>query len=99
MGLEEQGSYFTVGLFSNLPALLDMNMQQALGKIPIAESMKQALIEHRGKMGEVLQACIQYQETAWDRLAHMNGELSMLRDCYLEAIAWSNDMSREMRAD
>ena len=99
MGLEEQGSYFTVGLFSNLPALLDMNMQQALGKIPISESMKQALIDHSGQMGEVLKACIQYQETAWDRLEHMNGQLSMLRDCYLEAIAWSNEMSREMRTD
>ena len=98
-GIDDEGSYFTVGLFSNLPALLDINMAQALGKIPISETMKQALIDHKGPMGEVLKTCILYQETAWDKLPAMNGELTVLKECYLEAISWANDIQREIRAD
>lgn len=95
-GLSEKDQYFTAGLFSNLPALLDMDIEEILKPMPLTDSLKDALINHKGPVGETLKFCIKYEQTDWDNLVSINTETDIIKNCYLESIRWANEISKEI---
>lgn len=87
---EESATYFMAGLFSNLDALLGIPMAELIEQLPLSETVKQALAEGRGELGEVLQLVIGYERGA-DHL--LRGEALPAReivDCYLGALTWAD---------
>lgn len=47
-------SYFTVGLFSSLDAIMDSEMEILLDKLNLSKPVEQALLHHEGELGQPL---------------------------------------------
>ncbi len=95
-GLADPEQYFTAGLFSNLPALLDMSIEEILKPMPLTDALKNALSNYTGPIGKTLQFCINYEQINWDNLISINTETDTVKKCYLESIRWANDIIKEL---
>ncbi len=97
---DEADSFFTVGLFSALEALLCQPMEELLEPLPLAEPLVAALLENAGPMGRALAWTLAYERGQDRRLAAIAKRegirLSTLRDAYLEAIGWAEASSRAL---
>ena len=64
---EEPRTYFVVGLFSVLDALLDCPMQEVLGSLPLSEEVNAALLDYQGLLGRALSTVLAYERAEWDQ--------------------------------
>jgi len=90
-GYKNREAFFTVGLFSALDAFLDCSMKDALELLPLSQEIRDALLLHRGPLGEVLQYVLTYEQ-ALDTLDLTRIQGDTLRNTYLDSIAWGNDL-------
>ncbi len=58
---ELRNSAFTVGLLSVLDALLDQHMDLILSELALSAEINAALLEHRGKLGQILELTQRYE--------------------------------------
>ena len=86
-------TYFLVGLFSNLDALLGVPMPDVLDMLPLADEIKQALLDHTGGYGETLATVIAYEQDDFDNLDSGELDPQQIVDCYIKAIAWADGVS------
>ena len=84
--------YFMVGLFSNIDALLDQPLEVLTGKMPFSDEIIDALLNHKGSMGSVLNCVINYECGNWNYIPENYCKVSVLRGAYLEAVEWSADI-------
>ncbi len=90
-------SFFTVGLFSLMDALMGMPMGRLLETLPFSAEVKAALVERAGVRGEAV-ACVESLEqgapqgTAFQGLS---GE--MISELYLEALGWADQALSTVR--
>ena len=89
-------SFFTVGLFSALDALMDNSMEEILTQLPLAEHISSALLYHKGIHGKVLASVLAYERGAWEQAGCNRLSASQVRDCYLSALRWAGDVSRQL---
>ena len=59
-------TFYTVGLFSVLDALLDVSMETALEALPLSAEVHDAVAHRTGIMGETLAGVIAYEQGDWD---------------------------------
>ena len=90
-GVAEKDSYFIVGLFSILDALLDQPLNTVLENLPLDEAINQALLEFKGDMGKALSCSISCEQCIWDGIGLPNISMVKLSDMYMEATAWSRE--------
>jgi EAL and modified HD-GYP domain-containing signal transduction protein len=83
---------FTLGLFSVLDALTDTSMYTALENLPLTPSMRGALIDHTGA-GRLLDCVTAIEHGNFE---HASQILSDSSEHYLESVAWSNDVAKQM---
>ncbi|MBP7900586.1 MAG: EAL domain-containing protein [Gammaproteobacteria bacterium] len=87
--LPQRESFFMVGLFSCLDALMDADMPTLMEAMPLHESIKTALIDKQGVMGEALSCvlAIEQGKTAQTQFMQLNaGEISSY---YMQAMWWA----------
>ncbi len=89
--LENKEQYFTVGLLSNLDALLDKPMEDLLDHIPLSTTIKMALLDAEGRLGEILQGVVLYEHSEWERLKKLSIDIEAYRAAYLAAIQWADE--------
>ena len=85
---------FTLGLFSVLDALMDTTMREATELLPLADDMREALVERTGPMGDLLRVVIAREEGDpgdAPRIPHAD-------ECYLRAVIWANDAAESLFA-
>jgi EAL and modified HD-GYP domain-containing signal transduction protein len=92
LGAAAPDTYFTVGLFSVLDALMDMPMEKTLEALPLSAEVEAALLERQGPMGEVLDCVVAYERADWGRLAALDLPPAAIRRAYLDAIAWVDEV-------
>lgn len=61
LGRSDVQRFYIVGLFSVIEALLDVPAQQALGRLPLATEIVDAIVSGGGIMGEVLRGVVAYE--------------------------------------
>lgn len=83
--------YFTVGLFSNLDAMLDQELQVLLEDVPLTQEIKNALLYHEGDLGKVLYHVNSYIHANWDRVDCNRLTADQYRECYMASLEWSKD--------
>ena len=94
---EQPDSFFTVGLFSALDALMDNSMEEILTQLPLADHIAQALLHKGGGLhGEVLNCVLAYERGEWENLGCSQLGTHRLRTCYLEAVQWANTACRQL---
>jgi EAL and modified HD-GYP domain-containing signal transduction protein len=85
-------SCFTIGLFSVLDALLDLPMSKALELLPLADDVKQALVDRQGPMGLILECILAYENGIWSQVNCNGLDLETISQAYLASIAETNEL-------
>ncbi len=80
---------FTVGLFSILDALFDREMNDLIGPLPLDESLKLALIDRGGPLGQLITYAEQYEAGRWSALLESRFEPVTLVSAFIEANRWT----------
>lgn len=96
LGQKDADSYFTVGLFSNLDALMDQPLIDLVEPLPLAKEMKDALLTQSGAMGEVLHCVLAYEGGNWDEVCVDRLKPAEIRQAYVDSLHWSREMNREL---
>jgi len=91
----ETATYFTVGLFSMLDAMLDMSMEELLASLPLAAPVRQALLDYTGELGQVLHCVVAYDIGDWSDVP-CPLDIATVRETYLAAVTWAEDMGRAL---
>lgn len=84
---------FTVGLFSVLDALLDQPLSEILSQVPLSQEITSALLEGHGPMGLLLNCVLAYEKGHWEEASCHQVSQIEVRDAYLEAVRWADEMS------
>jgi EAL and modified HD-GYP domain-containing signal transduction protein len=87
-------SYFTVGMFSVLDALLDLPMAEAIHLLPFSDAVRSALLRQEGAMGSMLRAVTAYEVGNWRGAKCEDLSFGVIRDCYLEAVSFAWELTR-----
>jgi EAL and modified HD-GYP domain-containing signal transduction protein len=91
---------FMVGIMSLMPALLGTAMPEIVAQLPLAERVRQALIDRRGQHGQLLQLVEATEqldpfvlEEALRRVPGVSADF--LDHCLASALAWANGLGQE----
>lgn len=91
-------SYFTVGLFSTLDALLSAPMERVVRKLPLGEELQHALLEKRGPMAEALRCTLAYERGDWDAVQCFSLTRATIKEAFLGAVVWVEAVDQEIAA-
>ena len=80
---EGPDTFFTIGLFSALDALMDNTMEEILTQLPLAEHISNALLHHQGVHGEILSCVLAYERGEWEQVSSSTLAMSRIRKCYI----------------
>jgi c-di-GMP phosphodiesterase len=94
MGAPNADSYFLVGLFSLVDALLNVPMTEAIQLLPFSKQIREGLLNHEGPMGSVLRCVLAYESGNWNDAHCGSLEPATIRQCYLDAIAAAKKMPK-----
>jgi EAL and modified HD-GYP domain-containing signal transduction protein len=86
--MADSETYFLVGLFSVLDALMDLPIEQVLSTLRLSDAICAALMEGYGPMGSALGCTLNYERAAWDQVGFLNLDPGRIRDIYLETLGW-----------
>ena len=92
-------SYFTVGLFSALDALMDNTMEEILTQLPLADHISAALLQKTGLLGETLNCVLAYERGQWQDLNFNHLDPKQIKQCYLDALTWAGEVCRQLIED
>ncbi|HUO71774.1 MAG TPA: HDOD domain-containing protein [Solirubrobacteraceae bacterium] len=87
LGLANPGELFTLGMFSVIDAMMDAPMPDVLASLPFPADMREALINHRGEKGLLLE-CVATLETG--ELDRARTIVSRASELYTESLIWAN---------
>jgi EAL and modified HD-GYP domain-containing signal transduction protein len=89
-------SLFLMGVFSVLDAMLEMPMEDALKLVLVSGDIREALVSHTGKYGDVYNFMIDYESADWGAVSRslIIHDLSTedVYDAYVESLCWYRDM-------
>lgn len=98
-GYPNKDSFFLVGLFSVLDALLDMGMDELVESMSLADDINRALLLKEGDAGKVLTTVTAYGQGEWEHAAIEAFDLEILNKAYLDALKWAREMAGAVAAD
>jgi c-di-GMP phosphodiesterase len=90
--LPKPESFFTIGLFSALDAIMDQPLEELLKELPLSDDSKAALLQHQGVYGEALNCTLAMEKGDYDRIGFCDLALADLSDIYLDAINWADNL-------
>ncbi|MGO9788422.1 MAG: hypothetical protein ACLP8S_02520, partial [Solirubrobacteraceae bacterium] len=92
--LETNGNeMFTLGLFSVIDARFDTPMAELLSTLPLASDMCEALLEHKGRKGELLECLTALEDGDFDQA---EGILPTACELYISALAWAEEITEPL---
>ncbi len=86
IGRDDPDAFFTVGLFSALPLLLDASMEQILAELPLSDDVKMALIDHEGALGEAVKCTLAYEAAQWEHPECLGLSVKQLHKAFMDAV-------------
>ena len=94
---ETPGELFTLGLFSNIDAILDQPMGDVMNRLPLTERIKIALTERTNELGLYLSLSEHYERGEWDKVCEIACRLNIsecqIPEMYVEACEWADELS------
>ncbi len=95
---KDKDSFFTVGLFSTLDAMMDAPIDEILSSLPLAEEVSAALLEHEGQAGKALACTMAYERGNWDQVEFEGLDDDNIQDVYLQAVTWADELTSAITA-
>jgi EAL and modified HD-GYP domain-containing signal transduction protein len=96
---ENTETFFTVGLFSVLDALMDAPLAETLAALPLTREVSDALLERKGVLGRALDCTLAYEDADWDRVNALELAPGAIQAAYLDAVTWVNDAEAAMSGE
>ncbi len=90
-------TFFMVGLFSCLDALMDTEMVDALGAITISDEAKVALTRNEGVMGEALTCALAIERGDTAKTVFLDINSGDISSIYMQAMVWATATTATMR--
>lgn len=87
---------FTVGLFSGIEAILRTPLTEVLADLPLAQDIKQALLEESGPLSEALDSAYACERFEWDCAGAYGLEQSQIAQFYAQANRWGDSVLAEL---
>lgn len=84
-------SYFMMGLLSQLDALLDIEMSELLAQMPLTDEITTAILNHQGKMGEILNDVKCFQRGDFKSIRGNIGD-AFYKMAYRHSIKWAEQV-------
>ncbi len=94
--LPDKESYFIVGLFSALDAMMDAPLAQVVENLPLSPTVVAALLKHEGRAGEALHCTLAYEKSDWDQIDCSRMDENVIAQSYLDAVAWADQAMKEL---
>ncbi len=91
-------SYFLIGLFSVLDAIMDIPMMQVVESLSLTPELAEALVCRKGKWGLVLTAVIATEGGNWDQVLQFGVSPDEWRNIYFESLKCSTIIMNEVHA-
>ena len=88
--LHGKESFFTVGMFSVLDAMMDMKMEDILKELPLENDILDALLKREGLMGQALNCTLALESQHPEKATFADLEGQTLSEAYLEALSWAD---------
>ena len=85
-----------MGLFSVLDALMDSTMETAIKGLPLADELRQALLEGAGELGQVLGSTRAYERGDWEHVLCLGLTRGQTKAAFLGAVEWVDTIDREL---
>jgi EAL and modified HD-GYP domain-containing signal transduction protein len=93
LGMGTAAELFTLGLFSVIDAMMDAPMHDVVASLPLAEDIREALVQRRGRMGQLLD-CVVSLETGEDD--PVEAIVPRASELYLESLMWANSAAESL---
>ena len=93
LGIGSPSELFTLGLFSVIDGMMDAPMHDVVSSLPLAEDIREALVQRRGQMGRLLDCVVSLEsgdEAPAQAMMAKGGEV------YLEALMWANGAAESL---
>lgn len=91
-------SFFLVGLFSVLDAMMDLPISLIVEKLPLTPDVVMALLNQTGPLGTALRCVLAYERGDFDKLGAVAIKADVLRRAYLEGVSWADTTLRQLLA-
>lgn len=92
---------FLMGLFSVLDVILETPMEEALKIVKVSDSIRKALVEHKGPFAQLLDFVLQYEGANWQEVTRQmvlyEIDMNSVYSAYIQALEWYRDMIMEER--
>jgi EAL and modified HD-GYP domain-containing signal transduction protein len=95
-GRAKPESYFTIGLFSTLEAMLDLPLEELLEELPLSEEVKLALLNRQGHLGSALNCVQAMEENDFSRIKFVGLTLPEISELYLDATFWADQQVKSI---
>ena len=92
MGEKHTDTYYMVGLFSLVDALLNVPMPEATQLLPFSGDVREALISLGGRCGAVLKCVLSYESGNWSDVSCGDLDTAAIRHSYMVSIAAAHQM-------
>lgn len=96
----EPGSAFLTGMLCYIDSILDQPLEELLEDIPIDSSVKAALLNYEGDLGQILKLTHAYEQADWQTVAELTDALSLnveqVATCHDESIQWSAELFSQL---
>ncbi|CCO48345.1 putative signal transduction protein containing EAL and modified HD-GYP domains [Vibrio nigripulchritudo SOn1] len=95
-GQVDKSLAFLTGMLSLLDSLLDQPMEDILHSIPVDPSVKEALLNQTGVLGNIITLVKAFEQADWETTIAKRTELKLeencIAECYRGAINWSQEL-------
>ena len=81
---------FTIGMFSLIDAMLDVSLEEVTDELPFPSEMRQALLNHAGPMGRILDAATALESGYYGDARLLVPDAARL---YVESLLWAQEAS------
>ena len=68
---------YLMGMFSTLDYLIDAPMEEILAEVPLAEEIREALLNKTGRCGQLYELVLSYEAADWKRITALAAELGI----------------------
>jgi EAL and modified HD-GYP domain-containing signal transduction protein len=89
----QESSAFLVGMLSLIDAMLDANIEELIGNMPLSDNIKDALLVHKGWLANVILVCEIMEKGQWNKMdkacAIMKLEYDDVVCAYEDAAIWA----------
>ncbi|MCF2899364.1 HDOD domain-containing protein [Pseudoalteromonas sp. MEBiC 03607] len=93
--LRDTGMAFLTGMMSLMDAILDEDMPSVMGKLPLTNEIKGALLHDEGLLATYLRLVKFYEQADWESAKEIQQQLGLkpeeVPDAYHDALNWSNE--------